>query len=362
MRLAALLVAVAALVAAGCMGEGDAPDEAAPAVEAAQETPTAEQSPGEQEAETEQPTTAAGGGDGEVGVFGRIPEIVRDVEPSVVAVVAGEGEGSGVVWDAEGIVVTNNHVVEAADELVVVFANGRSAEARVRATDPLSDLAILEVEADGLPAADFAEGLPQVGELAVAIGNPLGFQNTVTAGVVSGLQRAIPGGPEALVDLIQTDAAISPGNSGGALVNAEGQVIGINVAYIPPEARAVAIGFAIPAGTVVDVVEELLADGRVEHAFLGVRPAALTPQVAERFGIDVDQGVLVFAVIEGSAAEEAGLQAGDVIVSADGEEMQRVEDLLSFLRQRTPGDTVELRIVRDGEEQTLRATLRDRPQ
>ncbi len=346
MNLRALLLVLLALAVGGCMGNGEEPADGAPATEAAQ---------ADAEADTDgQP----------LGVFGRIPDIVRDVEPSVVAIVVGQGEGSGVIWDADGIVVTNNHVVAGANEVHVVFASGRSATARVRATDPLSDLAILEVDADGLPAVEFSTDLPDVGELAVAIGNPLGLQNTVTAGIVSGVHRAIPGGPEtqALVDLIQTDAAISPGNSGGALVDAEGRVVGINVAYIPPAARAVSIGFAIPAGTVVDVVEQLLEDGRAEHAFLGVRPAELTPQVAERFDIETDVGVLVFAIVEGSAAEEAGLEAGDVIVSVDGEEMRRVEDLLSFLRQRSPGDTVEIDIVRGGEEQTVSATLQDRPQ
>ena len=195
----------------------------------------------------------------------------------------------------------------------------------------------------------------------MAIGNPLGFENTVTAGIVSGVNRSLPGGGNALVDLIQTDAAISPGNSGGALVGADGRVMGINVAYIPPQARAVAIGFAIPAGTVIDVVRELLENGEVEHAFLGVRPAELTPQIAEQFDVQVERGVIVLSVVEGSAAEESGLQAGDVITALDGEPVEDVGDFLSALRQRSPGDTIELRIVRDGEEQTLTAELRDRP-
>jgi serine protease DegQ len=341
---AAAVLAMAAVGLGGCASEGG-PETTAVTV-------------------TETETQASASGEGETR-FAGIPDLVDEVQPSVVAVAVSNGEGSGVIWSADGIVVTNNHVVEGASRVEVVFANGSRAEGRVRATDPATDLAIVEVDATSLPAARFSSDLPRVGELAVALGNPLGFENTVTAGIVSGVHRAIPASGEdaqALVDLIQTDAAISPGNSGGALVNRNGEVIGVNLAYIPPEAGAVAIGFAVPSSTVTDVVRQLLEDGEAEHAFLGVRPAELTPQVAERFGIEVDEGVLVFSVVEGSAAEEAGLRAGDVILAADGEEMRQVEDLLSFLRRHAPGDTIELQIVREGAERTVRATLRDRPQ
>jgi serine protease DegQ len=297
------------------------------------------------------------------GTFADIPDVVQEVEPSVVAIERDGGEGSGVIWSDE-IVVTNNHVVEGASEAAVVFADGSRVDARVRATDRVTDLAILEVERSNLPEAEFADRLPRVGALAIAIGNPLGLENTVTAGIVSAVHRAIPGaaqGAPALVDLIQTDAAISPGNSGGALVDAAGRVIGINVAYLPPAARAVSIGFAIPAPTVVDVVEQLLEDGRAEHAFLGVEPAQLTPQIAEQFDVQAERGVIVLGVVERSAAEAAGVRTGDVIVSLDGDPLETVEDLLATLRRRSPGDTVDLRILRDGEELTVQATLQDRP-
>src|SRR5918999_81625 len=153
------------------------------------------------------------------------------------------------------------------------------------------DLAVLEIEGRNAPAAELADALPEVGELAVAIGNPLGFENTVTAGIVSGLHRSIPSGglTPALVDLIQTDAPISPGNSGGALVNADGEVIGINVAYLPPgQTGAVSLGFAIPAPTAAQVVEQLLATGRVELAYLGIQPIQVTPQLAARFDLAVE--------------------------------------------------------------------------
>lgn len=294
-----------------------------------------------------------------------IPAVVQEVAPSVVAVVAGSGEGSGVVWSEDGVIVTNEHVVGGSPTVEIALATGERLEGAVEATDSVTDLAIVRVDRQGLPAATFSERDAIVGELAVAVGNPLGFEGTVTAGIVSGLHRSLPAGPGAaanpLVDLLQTDAPISPGNSGGALVNRDGEVMGVNVAYIPPAARAVSIGFAIPSYTVVDVVEQLLEDGRAEHAFLGITPADLTPELSERFGIEADGGVVVLAVSPGTAAEEAGLQPGDVILSADDEDLRRVEDLLALLRQRSPGDELALRILRDGSEQELRATLSDRP-
>jgi S1-C subfamily serine protease len=297
----------------------------------------------------------------------RIPALVDEVEPAVVAVVVetkrGGAEGSGVIWSRGGVIVTNEHVVRGAERIRVELANGERVSAKVKATDPLTDLALIDVDREGLPAARFARALPDVGELAVAIGNPLGFENTVTAGIVSGLQRSIPSGGQtpALVDLIQTDAAISPGNSGGALVDAAGQVIGINVAFIPPEARAVSIGFAIPAPTVVAVVRQLLERGKAQHAYLGVRPADLTPQVAERFGLETTQGVIVVSVVPGSGADRAGIERGDLIVAIDGRPVRVVEDLLAALRENAPGDDVTLTLLHDGRRTEVTAALMDRP-
>jgi serine protease DegQ len=312
-----------------------------------------------QPAATTTVTTERAGG---TGVFGQIPEIVDAVAPSVVTVRVGEGLGSGVVWDGNGRIVTNAHVVGDATEVEIVLANGEQVPGEVVATDERTDVAVVDVERAGLPPASFADSLPDVGELAVAIGSPLGFANTVTAGIVSSLHREIPSGgtTPALVDLIQTDAPISPGNSGGALVNQDEEVIGINVAFIPPEARAVAIGFAIPAATVSDAVRQLLATGEVRHAFLGVQPTQVTPELADQLDLGVDEGALVFEVSDESPAERAGIRAGDVIVEVDGEPVRIVEDLLAALRERDPGDTVTVTIVRDGERRDLRATLAER--
>jgi S1-C subfamily serine protease len=293
-----------------------------------------------------------------------IPSIVANVQASVVSVLVGQGAGSGVIWDDDGHVVTNNHVVEGATGIVVVLTSGERLSATLLATDPLTDLAVVRVEKTGLPPASFNEEIPLVGELAIAIGNPLGFESSVTAGIVSGLHRSIPSGgtTPSLVDLIQTDAAISPGNSGGALVDSEGRVMGINVAYIPPQESAVSLGFAIPSATVVDTVEQLLEDGTVEHAFLGIEPRPVTPDIASQLGLPVDEGVFVFSLTPGGGAEQAGLQEGDVIVEFNGQSVATVEDLFSALRGTSPGDTVSIKVNRGGQEQTLQVTMGERPQ
>jgi S1-C subfamily serine protease len=297
---------------------------------------------------------------------GSLPDLVQRVEPSVVSVVVNGGEGSGVVWNADGTVVTNNHVVEGQQSARIVFADGSRVAGRVTATDPRNDLAIVKASRTGLPAATFADRLPRVGELAVAMGNPLGFENSVTAGIVSGLNRNIPGsaqtGEQSLVDLIQTDAAISPGNSGGALVGADGRIIGINVAYIPPSEGSVSLGFAIPAPRVIDVVEQLLEDGTVDYTWVGVGYTPLTPEIAQQFGIDAESGVVVESVEPGSPAAAAGLRPGDVIVAVEGKPLESAEQLLGEIRARRPGQPLRLRVLRDGQERDVTVTLGEQPE
>ena len=296
--------------------------------------------------------------------FGQIPEVVRQVQPSVVTIFTAEGLGSGVVYRRDGLIVTNEHVIRGQRSVEVAFADGTRRRGSVRAADAITDLAVVEVDRQNLPAARFQAALPAVGELAVAIGSPLGLVNSVTAGIISGLQREIPGAGaqnQALVDLIQTDAPISPGNSGGALVNAAGEVVGINDAYIPPQAGAVSLGFAIPTATVQDVVEQLLEDGTVEHAFLGVQPGPITPQIATALGLDRREGAIVLAVTPNSPAARAQLRPGDVLTAFAGAPVRTVEDFLAELRGQDPGSRVELQILRDGQPQTLIATLSERP-
>jgi serine protease DegQ len=301
---------------------------------------------------------------------GDIPGVVRKVEPSVVTVAHDRGTGSGVIWSKDGVVVTNNHVVRVEDQVVerveVAFFDGRRVPGRVRATDPSTDLAVVQVDRKDLKPATFQRALPQVGELAIAIGSPLGFENTVTAGIISGLHREIPGsaqqGIRSLVDLIQTDAPISPGNSGGALVNGRGEIVGISDAYIPPSQGAVSIGFAIPSATTIDVVTDLLRTGRATHAFFGIRPDQVTRDVAAQLGLDQAAGVLVLEVVDGSPAAAAGVQPGDVLTKLDDKPLDTVEDFFGELRQHRPGDKVTITLVRNGRDQQLTATLADNPQ
>ena len=302
---------------------------------------------------------------GDRATFAKIPDLYDELQPSVVAVLVegdrGRGEGSGVVFDRRRV-VTNNHVIEGGRRIEVGLASGERLDATIIARDARTDLAVLGVPRD-LPPATFADELPRVGALAVAIGNPLGFESSVTAGIVSGIDRAIPsaGRTPALVNLVQTDAPISPGNSGGALVGGDGRIIGINVAYIPPVASAVAIGFAIPSPTVVDVVEELIRDGAVDHAYLGVQLGRLTPQVSRALGVPVETGAVIETVVEDAPAADAGLRPGDVIVEAAGERVEHVEDVLSVLRRTDPGDSLKLRTVRGSERRDVSVRVGQRP-
>lgn len=305
------------------------------------------------------PSTQTRAGEPGLDASSRIPEIVEQVEPSIVTIDTGDGQGSGVVYESGGTIVTNAHVVGEATEVAVTLASGEELPGQVIATDTVTDLAVVEVGRD-LPALEFEDGLPQVGELVLAMGSPLGFESSVTAGIVSGLGRNLPGAAgqsRALVDLIQTDAAISPGNSGGGLVNAEGNVVGINEAYIPPGAGAVSIGFAIPASTVVDTVDELLEDGAASHPYLGIVPARITPRIAEELDVDVESGVLVVQAAQGGPAARAGLRPGDVITAFNGTDVESIEEFLGELAGLDPGDTVEMTVVRAGQERTVTMEL-----
>jgi S1-C subfamily serine protease len=294
----------------------------------------------------------------------RVPVVAEQLRASVVSVLTSEGLGSGVVWSADGTIVTDRHVVGDAVTVQVAFADGQRIDATVRASDPVTDLAVLETGRSGLVPAEFEDVPPSPGDLAVAVGSPLGFTNSVTAGVISGLGRSIPGSAsrtQSLVDLIQTDAAISPGNSGGALADGDGRVVGIAEAYIPPSAGAVSIGFAIPSATVRDTVEQLLARGVVRHAYLGLVPGDVTPSLQERLGLDRDRGVVVLDVTAGGPADAAGIAPGDLVVGIDSRPVDTAEDLLAALRMLEPGQTVPVELVRAGQEQTVQVTVSQRP-
>jgi serine protease Do len=310
-----------------------------------------------------------------------VARVAAEVEPSVVQVnVSGvqqtpfgtqqeEGIGSGVIYREDGYIVTNSHVVQGADQVEVAFADGTTERGEVVGTDPTTDLAVIRVNRDDLPAASFSDGRGLlVGQLAVAIGSPSGFQSTVTSGIISGLNRELSpqltGGSAqdpALVDLIQTDAAISPGSSGGALANRDGEVIGINVAYLPPnQTGAESIGFAIPSYTVVSVADQLIQDGVAAQPYLGIYLSDLTPEAARRFDIQTESGALVAQVEPGGPADSAGLQRGDIITALDSADIRSSGDLLSALRRYQPGDPVEVTVLRDGEEIGIELRLGER--
>lgn len=289
-----------------------------------------------------------------------LPEVIARVEPSVVTVLVGEGLGSGVVFREGGLILTNEHVVGDARTVQLALADGTRVNATVVGTDAVTDLAVLRAERPNLPVAPFRQELPMTGETVLAMGSPLGFMNSVTAGIVSGLGREIPGSAaqgRPLVDLIQTDAAISPGNSGGALVDTAGRVVGINDAYLPPSTGAVSIGFAIPAATAVDVADDLLDDGKVTHPYLGVTVGRLTTQIAEALGISTVRGVLVRDVTAGSPAAAAGVRPGDVITKFGAAEVATVEAFLGELRGVDPGDSSEVTLLREGRTQTVTITV-----
>ena len=308
-----------------------------------------------------------------------VAQVAAEVGPSVVQVNVevsqqtpfgteeGEGLGSGVIYREDGYIVTNDHVVRGGSDIEVSFADGTTEPAEIVGADPDTEIAVLRVDRNDLPAASFAtDEPPLVGQLAVAIGSPAGFEATVTSGIVSAVGREFPpellGGDgtaqRALSDLIQTDAAISPGNSGGALTDRDGDIIGINVAYLPPsDTGAVNLGFAVPSDTAVSVADQLIETGEVTTPRLGVGTADLTPEVAERFDLRVDSGALVRTVEPGGGAREAGVRRGDVITNLGGADIESYGDLLGALRDQRPGDTVELTVVRGGGEQTLDVTL-----
>ncbi len=320
-----------------------------------------------------QPTGDATEGD-ESGVasFDQIPDIVDQVRPSVVTISTPRGGvGSGVVYKSNGVIVTNQHVVAVRkgarrvfDQVDVVFATGKKATGRVIGADYRTDLAVIKVDRTGLNAAEFQTKLPEVGELAIAIGSPLGLAESVTAGIVSGLNRNLTagGGPggRPLINLIQTDAPISPGSSGGALVNEDAEVIGLNELYIPPERGAVSIGFAIPSATVVNVVQQILRTGEVQHAVFGVGVTEVTPYIARQLGLEQTYGVLVRTVFEGTGAARAGIQPGDVIVAINGDRIRTISGFLAKLRAYAPGDTVTATIIRGGERRQVKVTLTSR--
>jgi 2-alkenal reductase len=298
------------------------------------------------------------------------------------------GEGSGFVYDKEGHIITNNHVVAGAERIVVTFADGREAEAELVGTDPGSDLAVIrvDVEPDRLNPVTFAdsEGL-KVGQFVVAIGNPFGLNGSMSVGIVSGLDRTLPAGARtpsgqgfSIPDIIQTDTAINPGNSGGPLLNLDGQVIGVNTAIESPVRGFAGIGYAVPSNIVTRVVPDILDDGSVEHPWIGILGTELNSDLATAMDLNADQrGVLVLEITADSPAASSDLQesdrattieglevqiGGDVIVAIDNQPVNDFDDLLTYIVNQTEvGQTITLRVLRGDAEQDVGITLGARP-
>jgi len=265
--------------------------------------------------------------------------------------------GSGVIVDADkGYVLTNHHVIENADRIKVALQDKREFNAKLIGSDPETDVALIQIDAEDLTQLSIADSEElAVGDFVVAIGNPFGLDHTVTAGVVSGLGRVLRGGVvnSRLQNFIQTDASINPGNSGGALVNLRGELVGINTAILSRSGGNIGIGFAIPINMALKVMDQLKQYGEVRRGVLGVRVQDLTPEIAKAFDTDVRSGALVAQVTPNSAAEEAGLQAGDVIVAVDGESIEGANELANKIGLMSVGDKVTLQVIRDGEKMKI---------
>ena len=275
-----------------------------------------------------------------------------------------QSAGSGVIIDAKnGYIITNAHVLDKADEITVMLQDDRQIKAEVVGKDTGSDVAVLKVSAKNLaqmPLADSSKA--EVGDFVIAIGNPFGLQHTVTSGIISALGRSGITNEGGYEDFIQTDASINPGNSGGALVNLEGQLVGINTAIFSRSGGNIGIGFAIPSNMVKSVMQQLIQYGEVKRGVLGVQLTPnFTPEMAESLGLENAKGALVRNVVEGSAAEKAGIQAGDVITSLNGRAVANTAELRNSIGLLSIGEKVEIGLMRDGKPRRVTALIGERP-
>ena len=271
------------------------------------------------------------------------------------------GLGSGVIISPDGYILTNNHVVEGADEIDITLTDSRRARARVIGTDPETDLAILKVELDKLPVIVLGDSdALAVGDRVLAIGNPFGVGQTVTSGIVSALGRSQLG-INTFENFIQTDAAINPGNSGGALVDVNGNLMGINTAIYSRSGGSMGIGFAIPVSTAKMVLDGIVKDGQVTRGWIGVEPSELSPELAETFGVKASEGVIITGVLQDGPAAQAGLRPGDVIVGVGQKKIASVPALLSTVAALKPGEKAPFEVQRGGRMVELEITPGLRP-
>ncbi|KVX15471.1 2-alkenal reductase [Burkholderia ubonensis] len=269
--------------------------------------------------------------------------------------------GSGVIVSPEGYILTNQHVVDGADQIEVALADGRTATAKVIGIDPETDLAVLKINMTDLPTITLGRSdQSRVGDVVLAIGNPFGVGQTVTMGIISALGRNHLG-INTFENFIQTDAPINPGNSGGALVDVNGNLLGINTAIYSRSGGSLGIGFAIPVSTARTVLESIITTGSVTRGWIGVEPQDVTPEIAESFGLQQKSGAIVAGVLQGGPADKAGIKPGDILVSVNGEEITDTTKLLNVVAQIKPGATAKVHVVRKGKELDVNVMIGKRP-
>ena len=269
--------------------------------------------------------------------------------------------GSGVIVSPEGYILTNNHVVESADEIEIALADGRKAPAKLVGTDPETDLAVIKVNMKDLPAITLAQlDQTRVGDVVLAIGNPFGVGQTVTMGIVSALGRNHLG-INTFENFIQTDAAINPGNSGGALVDTNGNLLGINTAIYSRTGGSLGIGFAIPVTTVKTVMESIIRTGQVVRGWIGVEPQDITPELAESFGLQRKSGTIIAGVLRNGPADRAGMRPGDILIEVDGQPVKDTTEMLNVIAQLQPGRKAAMKVLRKNAEASLDVTIGTRP-
>lgn len=271
-----------------------------------------------------------------------------------------EGAASGVIISGDGYILTNNHVVEGAQQITVTLADGRTFDAKVVGRDPYTDIAVIKVDATGLPAAKLGDSTSlKIGQIAIAIGNPFGLGKTVTAGIISALNRTITTESGTIIEgLIQTDAPINPGNSGGALVNSSGEVIGINTAIYQ---GAQGIGFAIPIHLAKSIADQIIGKGYASHPWMGVYLDTVDTQISAYYRLPVDYGAIIMDVVKNSPADKSGIKRGDIIVEFNGEKITTADDLVVRVMRCKVGDKVRLGVVRGDQRLTIEVTLEERP-
>ena len=295
------------------------------------------------------------------------PDVItsaRKVTPSVVSVqpMSGRCMGSGIIVSENGYVITNSHVVQGSDHVRVTLATGKKVVGEVLGNDPTVDVAVVKLPLGDIPAAPLGNSDQlEVGQGVIAIGNPLGFERTVTSGIVSATNRNLEGEGAVLDNLIQTDASINPGNSGGPLVDLAGRVIGINTAVVSPPYGAGGLGFAVPINTAKDVLQDIVQYGKVMRPWLGLSYIAITPEIAQQYRLPADEGAIVMDVVRGGPADLAGIGSEDIITRIEQQKVADAGDLRTALRSRQPGDRVSVQVVGSKGRRTVTLELGEAP-